>query len=171
MKNLSILLICLLTGFFWGKINKPLIEKNHKITIIKVAKNFSLEPEFIKAIILTESSGNPEAISRKGALGFMQLMPDTANELSNKLDQKEKDWKIPENNIILGCYYLHILLRRFRGDLIATLASYNAGPTRVNEWLNKYDTLSSKDIVNIKGSNETRTFVRRVMKRYTDSKE
>ena len=80
--------------------------------------------ELLEAVIAAESSGNPRAVSRKGALGLMQLMPDTARVVgvSDPLD--------PQQNIKGGARYLRRMLDRF-GDLRQALAAYNAGPTTV----------------------------------------
>lgn len=94
--------------------------------VAQVAKRESLAPELLHLVIAHESSFLPCAVSRKGALGMMQLMPATAAELgvTNPFD--------PHQNIAGGARYLNYLLRRFGGDLKLALAAYNAGPTRVD---------------------------------------
>jgi soluble lytic murein transglycosylase-like protein len=84
-----------------------------------------LDPALIKAVMLTESNSNPTAISRKGAQGLMQIMPDTAQivELKNPFD--------PDENIRAGARYLRLLQEMFKGNLELVLAAYNAGPTKV----------------------------------------
>ena len=89
-----------------------------------------LDPHLVKAVMLAESNGNPQALSHKGAQGLMQIMPDTAAllDLRNPFD--------PEENIQAGARYLKSLYELFRGDLELVLAAYNAGPQRVieNNW-------------------------------------
>jgi soluble lytic murein transglycosylase len=84
-----------------------------------------LDPALVKAVMLTESNSNPAAISRKGAQGLMQIMPDTAQivELKNPFD--------PDENIRAGARYLKLLQEMFKGDLELVLAAYNAGPAKV----------------------------------------
>jgi soluble lytic murein transglycosylase len=84
-----------------------------------------LDPALVKAVMLTESNSNPTAISRKGAQGLMQIMPETAQivELKNPFD--------PEENIRAGTRYLKLLQEMFKGDLELVLAAYNAGPSKV----------------------------------------
>ncbi len=99
-----------------------------KKAIDQIARNIQIDPDLIKAIIMAESGGNPFAISPKGALGLMQLMPETANELSisNPFD--------PEENIRGGTKYLSWLLKTYNGDLLSALAAYNAGPGTVKKF-------------------------------------
>lgn len=91
------------------------------------AARYSLDPELIRAIIAVESNFNPAAVSQKGAMGLMQLMPDTAREM------KVAEPFEAEANIMGGSRYLRRLLDLFNGDLELVLAAYNAGPNRVLE--------------------------------------
>lgn len=90
--------------------------------INKFAMEYGLDPATIKAVIKAESNFNKFTISRKGAVGLMQLMPDTARKLA------VTDIHSPEENIRGGTKYLRDMLYIFKGDLIKALAAYNAGP-------------------------------------------
>lgn len=105
--------------FYEYKINDKWFEE--------VGKNFSLDPALLKAIAKVESSFNPKAISPKGALGLMQLMPETAElvGVENPFD--------PLENLKGGALYLKKLLEEF-GDLELALAAYNAGPEKVRTY-------------------------------------
>jgi soluble lytic murein transglycosylase-like protein len=90
------------------------------------AARHKVDPALIKAVIDTESGWNPRAISRKGAVGLMQLIPETAQRFGggNLLD--------PAQNVEAGTTYLKALLDRYDGDLTKSLAAYNAGEHAVD---------------------------------------
>ena len=92
----------------------------------EAAERHSLDPALVKAVISTESGWNPRAISRKGAMGLMQLEPETAERfgVGNPYD--------PAQNVEGGSAYLKELLDRYNGDLTKTLAAYNAGEHAVD---------------------------------------
>jgi hypothetical protein len=121
--------------------------------IIRASRRYKVEPEIIKAIIRAESSFNPKAISNKGAMGLMQLMPTTAEELG------VKDAFNPEHNINGGVRYYKKLLRRYKGNVKLALAAYNAGLLRVKQY---------KGVPPFKA---TRIYIEKVIKYYTFYKE
>jgi soluble lytic murein transglycosylase-like protein len=85
-----------------------------------------LDPALVRAVIVAESACNPQATSKRGARGLMQLMPDTARQygVRNAFD--------PEQNIRAGSHYLRDLADRYQDDLQLILAAYNAGPQAVD---------------------------------------
>ena len=91
------------------------------------AKKYNIEPSLVKAVISTESNWDSSAVSRKGAIGLMQLMPLTARDMgvSNPFN--------PEENIEGGTKYLRFLLDKFGGNVPIALAAYNAGPATIEE--------------------------------------
>lgn len=118
-------------------------------TIRSVAKMYKLPHTLLHAVITAESSYNPDAISRAGAVGLMQLMPATAKQygVSNRRD--------PKQNIYGGSRYLRYLLKLFKNDLKLALAAYNAGEGTVKKYGNK-----------IPPYKETRNYVKKVIKYY-----
>ncbi len=91
------------------------------------AEERQLDPRLVQAVVQVESGYNPRALSNKGAIGLMQLMPQTARELGIP-----DPWD-PEKNIEGGTAYLRRMLDLFSDDLELALAAYNAGPTAVLE--------------------------------------
>jgi Transglycosylase SLT domain len=92
----------------------------------EAAERHKVDPALVKAVISTESGWNPHAVSRRGAAGLMQLIPDTAERfgVGNPFD--------PAQNVEGGTTYLKWLLDRYKGDLPKTLAAYNAGEHAVD---------------------------------------
>ena len=99
--------------------------------IREASELYGLSYPLLKAIIKAESDFNPRAVSRKGALGLMQLMPENVKRLniSNPFD--------PWENIMGGARYFRQMLDRFKGKLSLSLAAYNAGPTTVERYNNQ----------------------------------
>lgn len=127
-------------------------ERSFESHIQEAALRYDIDPMLIKAVIKQESNFDPNATSNKGALGLMQLMPGTAR------DMNVNDVFDPRENIFGGTRYLKRLSSQFNGDLVLTLASYNAGPERVG---------STNRIPDIP---ETQDYVRTVMSLYDSYK-
>ncbi len=144
--------------------NHPLYYKN---SIIQTAIRYNLQPAYVSAIIKNESSFRADAVSSVGALGLMQLMPDTADWISTKLNDKLYAFDRmadPETNMEYGCWYLNFLSNMFNGDPILTTAAYHTGQGQVRNWL--ADKTISEDGYKIKIDNmpdgPTKQYVRRV---------
>lgn len=116
--------------------------------IRRVAARYAVDPALVQAIIMAESAYDPRAVSRRGALGLMQLMPATAESLG------VEDSFDPEHNIAAGVRYFRHLMDRCDGDATLALAAYNAGLRKVR---------LHRGVPPIKA---TRRYVRKVMAYY-----
>ena len=108
-----------------------------KDEIVFYANHFDFPPELVSSVINVESSFKENARSNKNAIGLMQIKLGTANYL-NTLNHKnlisEEELFTPSINIFYGCAYLKYLMKKFE-DINTSLAAYNAGETKVREWL------------------------------------
>ncbi|MFQ5356216.1 MAG: transglycosylase SLT domain-containing protein [Mariprofundaceae bacterium] len=142
----------------------PLQYEKHVLT---AAKRTGLPPSWILAIIRQESAFNAHARSRSGALGLMQLMPPTGREVARqqKIKLRSKNQLLdPKLNIRLGSTYLATMLNRFEGRLSLAAAAYNAGPRRVNEWLQKNaGKIDAEAWIEAIPFSETRRYVQQVL--------
>lgn len=133
---------------------KPKYKKSHyniasyDDVIAEAARRNGISSPLLKALIHVESYFDPKAVSKKGALGLMQIMPQNLDllEISDPFD--------PWQNIMGGARYLKSMLERFSGQLDLALAAYNAGPTAVE----KYNDIPPYP--------ETRNYVQKVMKAF-----
>ncbi len=117
------------------------------------AQEHNVDPALVHAVILAESNYNPNAVSVKGAVGLMQLMPGTGR----RYGAKEKDLRVPEKNIRAGTQYLSDLIALFNGDLRLAVAAYNAGENAVIRFGKKIPPFA-----------ETLAYVPRVMRAYEE---
>ncbi len=108
--------------------NRKYSSSQYDTLISAIAYNQGMNPTVIKSIIAVESGYNPNARSSKGAMGLMQLMPQTAQDLG-VIDP----WD-PTENITAGTRYISWLLRKYNGNLSLALAAYNAGPSAVDTY-------------------------------------
>ena len=151
---------------YYLNFNYPIID------VPKIVANKKMPPaELILAVIRQESEFNVTAKSHKGALGIMQIMPDTARDVSRKTKISYNLGKISRNqqyNIRLGSYYLEMMLERYKKSFPLALAAYNAGHKRVDRWLdvngdprkNKIDFVEWIELIPYK---ETRNYVQKVL--------
>ena len=128
-----------------------------------------LDPALVCAVILCESSYNPQAESRLGARGLMQLMEDTAAWVAHKLDEDGESYSFdllydPETNIRFGCWYLGYLSRRFDGDATKIVCAYHAGQGNVDAWLKNPDYSSDGVTLDVIPTQDTAAYASRVLR-------
>lgn len=107
------------------------------------AQNYGLEPELLAAVIYTESKFDADAESESGAIGLMQLLPETAAGIATRTGGSKfrtEDLYDPELNVRYGSWYLRHLLQKYDGDLAKALAAYNGGQGNVDRGIQYPET-------------------------------
>ncbi|MBI5286904.1 MAG: transglycosylase SLT domain-containing protein, partial [Deltaproteobacteria bacterium] len=129
-----------------------------------------VNPYLVAAVMREESAFNPRVVSRAGAVGLMQIMPATGQWVAQRLGHRSfhPDRLFnPEVSIQLGSWYLGHLAREFNGNLILTIAGYNAGPEVVAQWVKTLPREVDEFIESIPFS-ETRSYTKRVIHSYIE---
>lgn len=161
---LLIIVLAISSFIIIPEIKKVLYPREYTELVTKYSEEYNVPEPLIYAVIQCESGFDPNAVSHAGAVGLMQLMPDTLDWLSRLLDESEPTGEIddPETNIKYGTYYLSHLYKRF-GNWETAVAAYNAGHGRVGNWL--ADSRYSDDGVNLKDIpiEETYNYVNKVI--------
>ena len=130
---------------------------------------FDVDPYLVLAIIQVESGFEEGKNSNKGAIGPMQIMPDTAKWIAKKASfpvQTMDNLHKPENNIALGSWYLQQMIQQFHGNVYATIAAYNAGPGNVQKWIQQGTWDGTLEHIQKIPYGETRHYIQRVMHFY-----
>ena len=123
---------------------------------------YEVDEKLVRAIIKAESTYRTEAVSNKGAVGLMQLMPQTANYIIRKSGYSNCSKITPDCNIKLGTWYLSNLYQKF-GNLIYATAAYNAGPNRSKRWYNQLNNLDNRIQIELIPIPITRDYVQKVI--------
>ena len=186
MKKRNIILICIILAVLafivWYFVN----EKNqhdrqvanypvaYTELIKKYAEEFSLNPYLVLSVMRCESSLDPNAVSHRGAVGLMQLMPDTGAWAAHKLglddSYSEEVLTDPEWNIRLACWYIRFLCNRLGEDDKTVIAAYNAGHGNVQKWLENPEYASDGKL-NVIPYEATEQYYEKVMAAYRNYTE
>ena len=157
-------IVTLAQADYWDDLEKrfPLA---HRELVINQAHQQNVNPAWAFAIIRQESAFTNDARSHAGALGLMQLLPRTARQVARslRLSFRRNDLLDAETNVRLGINYLKKVEDIFKGNKVLATAAYNAGDSRVRQWLPKDGILPADVWVEIVPFNETRDYLQRVM--------
>ncbi len=134
-------------------LNRAFTQEDIDAAIAQAAARHNVDPSLVRSVVKVESDFNPNAVSRKGAMGLMQLMPSTARSLnvSNPFD--------PQQNVDAGVRHLRALLDNYRGNVSLSLAAYNAGTGAVSR------------SAGVPRFRETQNYVRRITNLYNSGGE
>jgi len=137
--------------------------------LVRGAASAELEPEVVWSVMREESAYRPDVVSVTGALGLLQIMPETGERLAQQSGLAEfsvQSLLNPDVNVRLGSFYLWQLGQQFQGRLPAAIASYNAGPHVVGGWVREGSATDDQWIESIPYS-QTRAYVKRVLRSLT----
>jgi soluble lytic murein transglycosylase len=132
----------------------------------KISQQYKLEPAHVYAVIRQESAFNKDARSHAGALGLMQLMPQTGKVTAKKNNIPLPSTGLlyePDKNITIGSAYLKQVMEQYDGNIVLASAAYNAGPHRVKRWLPKDEEKPAARWIAMVPFNETRNYVQRIL--------
>ena len=146
------------------KINDWLYPLKYEDTVRKYAKIYHVEAALAQAVIKEESKFNERALSISGAIGLMQIMPDTGEWIAEQLDEDYGDLYEVDRNIRYGIWYLAELTAEFNGNRVLVLAAYNAGRGTVWDWIDEYGWNKDFNDIDAIPYTETRKYVKRVLK-------
>lgn len=138
----------------------------YRDTVEEYAGRYHVDPYLAAAVIKTESKFQDSVHSHRGAIGLMQLMPDTAEWIAGQLEDPAYSVEAihePERNIRYGIWYQRSLQREFGGNDVLALAAYNAGRGNVQEWIRDYHWPPDFHDIDAIPYQETREYVKKVL--------
>jgi soluble lytic murein transglycosylase len=141
----------------------------YRESVLAWSEVYGVDPYLVAAVIRVESKWQTQATSHKGAIGLMQIMPETASELARRaqiVDFQPLNIYEPEINIRLGTFYLASLIKDFNGNVTMALAAYNGGPRNVQEWVSAGRWDGQETTLERIPFPETRSYVEKVLRDY-----
>lgn len=138
----------------------------YRDTVERYASRYKVDCYLVAAVIKVESKFQHDVRSHRGAVGLMQLMPDTAEWIAQRLgerDYTDTELHDPDRNLRYGIWYLADLEEEFKGNDVLALAAYNAGRGNVREWMEDYGWQDDFTDVQDIPYGETRAYVKQVL--------
>jgi len=163
----------LIIFFTWvigsGKLDRNRYPLMYREIVDKYCDVYDVDRYLVFSVIRTESFFESDVVSNKGAVGLMQIMPDTGEWIAEKLNLEnfsDKDLFEPEKNIMIGVWYLNYLSDRFGGNMDTVIAAYNAGPSNVSKWLSNDEfSKDGENLIDVPFS-ETKEYRKKVNSAY-----
>lgn len=169
--GLIILILIVFLIVFKNKIQRIFYPKSYEEFVSIYSDEYGVDENLVFAVIKAESNFQEDAVSHKDALGLMQIMKETAEDVARKynieidFNNSEKEILNVQNNIKIGTKYLAVLLEKYKNKEVA-VAAYNAGIGTVDNWIEKGIIKSDgSDIENIPYK-ETNNYVRKILRNY-----
>lgn len=147
-------------------VKNTLYPLKYESIVDEYSEEYGIDRYLIYAVIKGESNFNPKAISSKGAIGLMQLMQDTADEIGEDIGIESVDLYDEDTNIRIGVKYIFDLIDKYEGNINLAIVAYNAGTGNVSKWIE--DGTIKKDGSDIENVpyKETNMYVRRILNNY-----
>ncbi|MCM1983304.1 lytic transglycosylase domain-containing protein [Lyngbya confervoides] len=130
------------------------------------AKQVNLNPLLALGLMRQESRFQPQIRSVAGAVGLMQVMPETGQWIASQLQEDPVNLEIPDDNIRYGTWYLDYTHRSYGNNAMLAIASYNAGPGNVEAWIKEYQGLDPDEFIEAIPFSETRNYVTAVLENH-----
>ena len=137
-----------------------------KDNILKWSQNRNLNPLLVTSLIRQESRFEPEIESSAGALGLMQVMPATGKSVAQQLGLESYSLTDPEDSVNIGTFYLDFTHKKYNNNSMLAVASYNAGPHKVAQWITRYGLTDADEFVEKIPYRETKGYVESVFENY-----
>ena len=141
----------------------------HSDQVYRHSNKYNLDVLLVYSLIREESRFNKHAVSPSNARGLMQLIRGTASDSAREVGIYPYNFDMlfdPEVNVELGSFYLRKVLDRYNGEIPLGLASYNAGPARVSEWVDEIGYYKFDEFIEQIPITETRNYVKRILRSY-----
>lgn len=173
-----VLLVCVVGLISSNRFWRWMYPIEYQSMIQQASATYRVDPLLVASVIRVESKFRSEDVSHAGAIGLMQLMPNTAQWIAGNMRQegqvlgpavrsgRPESLAEPSVNIQIGTWYLSYLKRQFNGNQVAAIAAYNGGPKRVQQWLQSGQWNGSLSTITNIPVGETRHFVDRVFYNY-----
>ncbi|MGL4453958.1 MAG: lytic transglycosylase domain-containing protein [Sarcina sp.] len=162
--KISIIVIGIAGAIAFFVARNTYLPNEYSNSIEKYSAEYNLEPNLVKAVIKTESSYNPMAVSNMGAYGLMQITDQTGYYIASNIGMGDFNQPMlynPDVNIQMGCWYLRNLINEF-GNVNTALAAYNAGRGNVAKWLKNPEYSSNQEELTKIPFKETANYVKKV---------
>lgn len=166
--SIASLSICaVILTFLIGSFNAYFYPMKYSEHINQLSSEFNIDGAIIASVANVESNFDENALSNKGAIGIMQLMPSTAKWLAEKLNTGFSEDKLydGEYNLMLGSYYLSYLIDYFQDEKLG-ICAYNAGQGNVSSWLKNEEYSKDGQSLDVIPFEETRNYCNKVFKNY-----
>lgn len=167
---IAVLVVCLSASYFYSwkddVMRKFVYPLQYDYMVRQYAYENHVAPALVAAVILVESKFDENASSHRGAVGLMQIMPDTAQWIAEEMelpDYSPNQLEDVQTNMKMGTWYLAYLLKEYDGNKVLALAAYNAGRGHVDSWIKEYGWEKKFSEIDEIPFSETRNYVKIVL--------